>query len=69
MVGLFEQWDRITTIQKNAFQKSYKLIRILMIEISIWSLINQQDVWLPGIFYTGKEWLWAIKGSLGLLPV
>ncbi len=33
--------DRITTttkIQKNAFQKSYKLICILMSEISIWPL-------------------------------
>ncbi len=43
MVGLFEQ--------KNAF----KLICILMSEISIWSPINQQDFWLPGVFYTGKE--------------
>ncbi len=41
--------------QKNAFQKSYKLICILMSQISIWSPINQQDFWLPGVFYTGKE--------------
>ncbi len=26
-----------------------------MSEISIWSLNNQQDFWLPGVFYTGKE--------------
>ncbi len=45
MVGLFEQWDRITTqkVQKNAFQKSYKLICILMSEISIWPL---RKTWL-----------------------
>ncbi len=42
-------------IQKNAFQKSYKLICILMSEISIWSPINEQDFWLPDVFYTGKE--------------
>ncbi len=50
--------DRITKkkkIQKNAFQKSYKLICFLMSEISIWSLINQQDFWLPCVYYTGKE--------------
>ncbi len=48
--------DRITKkIQKNAFQESYKLICILMSDISIWSAINQQDFWLPGVFYTGKE--------------
>ncbi len=36
--------DRITTkIQKNAFQKSYKLICILMSEISIWPL---RKTWL-----------------------
>ncbi len=48
--------DRITKkkIQKNTFQKSYKLICMLMSEISIWSPINQQDFWLPGVFYTGK---------------
>ncbi len=40
--------DRITT--KNAFQKSYKLICILMNQISIWSLSNRQDFWLPGVF-------------------
>ncbi len=45
--------DRTTT--KNAFKKSYKLICILMSQISIWSPINQQDFWLPGVFYTGKE--------------
>ncbi len=42
-------------MQKNAFQKSYKLICIFMSEISIWSPINQQDFWLPGVFYTGME--------------
>ncbi len=26
-----------------------------MSEISIWSPNNQQDFWLPGVFYTGKE--------------
>ncbi len=26
-----------------------------MIQISIWSPINQQDFWLPGVFYTGNE--------------
>ncbi len=26
-----------------------------MSEISIWSPINQQDFWLPGVFYSGKE--------------
>ncbi len=41
--------------QKNAFQKRYKLICILMSERSIWSPISQQDFWLPGVFYTGKE--------------
>ncbi len=65
--------DRITTkkIQKNAFQKSYKLICILMSEISIWSPINQQDFWLPGVFYTGKELRLggSLKWSLSLLPV
>ncbi len=54
MVGLFEQWET-KQIQKNAFQKSYKLICILMSQISIWSPINQQYFWLPGVFYTGKE--------------
>ncbi len=42
-------------IQKNTFQKSYKLICILVSQISIWSPINQQDFWLPGVFYKGKE--------------
>ncbi len=39
-------------IQKNDL---HKLICILMSQISIWSPINQQDFWLPGVFYTGKE--------------
>ncbi len=26
-----------------------------MSEISIWSPINQQDFWFPGVFYTGNE--------------
>ncbi len=26
-----------------------------MSQISIWSPINQQDFWLPGVFYRGKE--------------
>ncbi len=47
-------------IKKNAFQKSYKFICILMSEISIWSPTNQQDFWLPGVFYTGKE----LRGAL-----
>ncbi len=68
MIGIFlTVRDRITTtkIQKNAFQKSYKLVCILMSEISIWSPINQQDFWLPGVFYTGKELrLEALKGVL-----
>ncbi len=58
MVGLFEQWETEwlqKKIQKNAFQKSYKLICILMSQISIWSPTNQQDFWLPCVFYTGKE--------------
>jgi len=62
---------RTKKIQKHAFQKSYKLIFILMSQISIWSPINLQDVWLPGVFYTGKE-LRSLKGSapnLSLLPV
>ncbi len=58
MVGLFEQWEteyqRTNKIQKNAIQKSYKLICILMSQISIWSPINQQDFWLQDVFYTGK---------------
>ncbi len=57
MVGLFEQW-KTGKIQKSAFQKSYKLICILMSQISIWSPINQQDFWLPGVFYT------AIRSTL-----
>ncbi len=49
--------DRIKTnkIQKNAFLESYELICILMSQTSILSPINQQDFWLPGVFYTGKE--------------
>ncbi len=37
MVGLFEQWEteqQQQQIQKNTFKKSYKLICILMSEIS-----------------------------------
>ncbi len=41
MVGLFETWETEKK-QKNAFQKGYKLISILMSEISIWSSVNQQ---------------------------
>ncbi len=26
-----------------------------MSEISIWSPIDQQDFWFPGVFYTDKE--------------
>ncbi len=33
----------------------YKLICILMSQISIWSSINQQDFLFSGVFYTGKE--------------
>ncbi len=36
-------------IQKNTSQNICKLISILMSEISIWSPINQQDFWLPGV--------------------
>ncbi len=43
-----------------------------MSEIIIWSPINQLDVWLPGVFYTGKELrLGALSRSapnLSLLP-
>ncbi len=72
MVGLFEQWEnnRITTkksrkTQKNTFQKSYKLICILMSQISIWSPINHQDFWLPGVFYTGED---LRLGALSMTP-
>ncbi len=57
MVGLFEQWEteqQQNKIQKNAFQKSYKLICILMSEISIWSPINQQDL-TAYLFYLIKK--------------
>ncbi len=30
-------------------------ICILMSQISIWSHINQQDFWIPLVFYLGKE--------------
>ncbi len=44
-----------------------------MSQISIWSPINQQDLWLTGAFYTGKElrlgYEHYLKGILGLLPV
>ncbi len=46
----------------------FKKVTKLLSEISIWSPINQQDFWLPGVFYTGKE----LKGSapnLSLLPL
>ncbi len=46
--------DRITKT-KITFKKRYKLICILMSQISIWFPINQQDLWLPGVFYTGKK--------------
>ncbi len=26
-----------------------------MSQINIWSPVNQQDFWLPGVFYTDKE--------------
>ncbi len=65
MVGLFKHWEFNSELEKkknkkNAFQKSYKFICILMSEISIWSPTNQQDFWLPGVFYTGKE----LRGAL-----
>ncbi len=45
------QWGKKTKIQKNWFKKKmYILICNLMSEISIWSPVNQQDVWLPGVF-------------------
>ncbi len=31
------------------------LLIVLMSQISILSPINQQDFWLPGVFYTGKD--------------
>ncbi len=53
---LFEQWEQWEQkIPEKCIKKSYKLICILMSEISIWSFINQQDFWLPDVFYTGKE--------------
>ncbi len=39
---------------------------------SIWSPINQQDFWLPGVFYTGKELKFSLKGNppnISVLPV
>ncbi len=67
MVGLFEHWETEyqQKIQKNAFKKSYKLICILMSQISIGSPINQQYFWLPGVFYTGK----GSAPNLSSLPV
>ncbi len=50
-----ERQNNNKKIQKNAFKTSYKLICILMSEISIWSPINQQGFWLPAVFYTGKK--------------
>ncbi len=44
MLGLFKQWQNNTKIQKNTFEKSYKLICILMSEISIWSIIAKHDL-------------------------
>ncbi len=57
MVGLFEQWETEQQQQsrKKKLSKSYTLILILMSEISILSPINQQDFWLPGVFYTGNK--------------
>ncbi len=54
---IWTERDRITTtkIQKNLLNFFYKLICILMSEISIWSPINQEDFWLPGVFYTGEK--------------
>ncbi len=40
---LTKKWSTTTNIQKNAFQKSYKLICILMSQISIWPL---RKTWL-----------------------
>ncbi len=67
MVGLFEQWETEyqQKIQTNAFKESYTLICILLSQISIGSPINQQDFWLPGVFYTGK----GSTPNLSLLPV
>ncbi len=57
MVALFEQWEteQQQKSRKKNLSKSYTLILILMSEISILSSINQQDCWLPGVFYTGNE--------------
>ncbi len=37
-------------LTEKRFKKSYKLICILMSQISIWSPINQQGFWLPSVF-------------------
>ncbi len=47
--------DNNKKVQKNALKTSYKLICMLMSEISIRSPINKQDFWLAGVLYTGKE--------------
>ncbi len=48
--------DRITTKNpEKCIKKRYNLNCIVMSEIIIWSPINQQDFWLPGFIYTGKE--------------
>ncbi len=64
---LTKKWSVILTVYLNSerqnnnkkiskcISKSYELICILMSQISIWSPINQQDFWLPGVLYTGKE--------------
>ncbi len=48
-------WTLREKIQKNAFQESYKLVCILMSQICIWSPINQQDFWLPCVFYQNQN--------------
>jgi hypothetical protein len=54
---IWTEGDRITTtkIQKNPCQKCYTLNCILMREISYWPPLNQKDLWLPGVFYTGNK--------------
>ncbi len=50
-----ERQNNNKKIQINAFQKSYTLICILISQISIWSLINQQDFWLPGVYRSNQS--------------
>ncbi len=56
MISLFFYGRFIWTVRdKKSFQESYKLICILMNEISICSPINQKYVWIPGVVYTSNK--------------